>query len=129
MERDLELEAMVVEKYVAIEAVLDERGRRLWAAAESRAIGYGGDSLVSAATGLSRPTIRMGRREIEAGINNSGRVRRAGGGRRCIESTQPGVTDALEQWVDPMTRGDPCSPLKWTCKSKAKLTAALVKQG
>lgn len=129
MERDLELEAMVVEKYVAIEAVLDERGRRLWAAAESRAIGYGGDSLVSAATGLSRPTIRVGRREIEAGINNSGRVRRAGGGRRCIESTQPGVTDALEQWVDPMTRGDPCSPLKWTCKSKAKLAAALVKQG
>ena len=60
MKRDLELEATIVEKYAAVEAVLDERGRRRWAAAESRAIGFGGDSLVSAATGLSRPTIRAG---------------------------------------------------------------------
>jgi len=129
MKRDLELEATIVEKYVAVEPVLNERGRRLWAAAESRAIGYGGDSLVSAATGLSRPTIRVGRREIEAGIDNAGRVRRAGGGRPRIESTQPGIEEALERLVDPMTRGDPCSPLRWTCKSRAKLTAALVKGG
>ena len=60
MRRDLELEATIVEKYVAVEAFLDERGRRIWAASESRAIGYGGDALVSAATGLSRPTVRAG---------------------------------------------------------------------
>ncbi len=129
MKRDLELEATIVEKYAAVEPVLDERGRRLWAAAESRAIGYGGDSLVSAATGLSRPTIRAGRREIEAGVEQGERLRRPGAGRPGIESTQPGVKEALEQLVDPVTRGDPCSPLRWTCKSRAKLTGALVKAG
>ena len=129
MKRDLELEATLVEKYIAVEPVLDERGRRLWAAAESRAIGYGGDSVVSAATGVSRPTIRAGRREIAAGIEPVGGVRRAGGGRPSIEKSQPGVKEALEKLVDPMTRGDPCSPLRWTCKSRAKLTAALVKDG
>ncbi len=68
MKRDLELEASFVEKYGSIEPVLNERGRRLWAGAESRAIGYGGDSVVSSATGLSRITIRAGRREIETGV-------------------------------------------------------------
>ncbi len=129
MKRDLELEATIVEKYAAVEPVLDERGRRLWAAAESRAIGYGGDSVVSSATGLSRPTIRAGRREIEAGVEQGERLRRPGGGRPGIESTQPGVKEALEKLVDPVTRGDPCSPLRWTCKSRAKLTSALVKAG
>ncbi len=129
MKRDLELEATIVEKYAAVEAVLDERGRRRWAAAESRAIGFGGDSLVSAATGLSRPTIRAGRREIEAGIETGERIRRPGAGRPSIESSQPGVREALEQLVDPLTRGDPCSALRWTCKSRAKLTGALVKAG
>ncbi len=129
MKRDLELEATIVEKYAAVEPVLDERGRRLWAAAESRAIGYGGDSLVSAATGLSRPTIPAGRREIEAGVEQGQRLRRPGAGRPGIESTQPGVKEALEKLVDPVTRGDPCSPLRWTCKSRAKLTGALVKAG
>ena len=129
MKRNLELEATIVEKYAAVESVLDERGRRLWAAAESRAIGYGGDSLVSAATGLSRPTIRAGRREIEAGVEPGERLRRLGAGRPGIEITQPGVKEALEKLVDPVTRGDPCSPLRWTCKSRAKLTGALVKAG
>ena len=67
MRRNIELEATIVEKYAAVEAYLDERGRRIWAATESRAIGYGGDALVSDATGLSRPTIRKGRRELESG--------------------------------------------------------------
>ena len=129
MRRDLELEATLVEKYVAIEPVLDERGRRLWAAAESRAIGYGGDSVVSAATGLSRPTIRAGRREIESGVSEAQRIRRPGGGRPSVEQSQPGLVQALEKLVDPITRGDPTSPLRWTCKSRAKLTAALCKQG
>ena len=63
----IELEATIVEKYAAVEAFLDERGRRIWEATESRAIGYGGDALVSDATGLSRPTIRKGRSELESG--------------------------------------------------------------
>jgi hypothetical protein len=129
MKRDLELEATIVEKFAAIGSVLDERGRRLWAAAESRAIGYGGDALVSDATGLARPTIRAGRREIEAGTDYGGRIRRPGAGRPGIESSQPGIKQALEKLVDPLTRGDPCSALRWTCKSKAMLASALVKDG
>ena len=111
MKRDLELEATIVEKFVAIESVLDERSRRLWAAAESRAIGYGGDAVVSAASGLARTTIRMGRREIESGVEHGRLMRRPGAGRPSIESSQPGVKAALEKLVDPLTRGDPCSPV------------------
>ena len=129
MKRDDGMEATIVTKYSAVAPVLNERARRLWAATESRALGYGGDSLVSAATGLARETIRNGRREIERGVEATGRVRRAGGGRPGIEKTQPGVKEALEQLVDPVTRGDPTSPLRWTCKSRAKLATALAKQG
>ena len=127
--RDAEVEATIVGKYTAIESVLDERAKRLWAAAESRAIGYGGDALVSAATGLARATIRNGRAEIDAGVDLQGRVRKPGAGRPSIHETQPGIKEALEQLVDPLTRGDPTSPLRWTCKSKAKLAAAMVKLG
>ncbi len=102
------MEAAIVKKYAAIALVLDERARRLWAATESRAIGYGGDALVSAATGLARETIRNGRRELEQGIEVTERVRRAGAGRPGIESTQPGIKEALEQLVDPLTRPRHC---------------------
>ena len=129
MRRDIELEATIVEKYAAVEAYLDERGRRIWAATESRAIGYGGDALVSDATGLSRPTIRKGRRELESGGAECGRIRRVGAGRPGIKQSQPGIEQALEKLVDPMTRGDPQSPLRWTCKSRAKLAAALSNAG
>ena len=80
MHRNIEVEATIVAKYSVIAPLLDERARRLWAAAESKAIGYGGDALVSAATGLARETIRNGRREILEGIGSKGRVRRAGAG-------------------------------------------------
>jgi hypothetical protein len=123
------LEAIVRTKYEAISPVLDERARRLWAAAESRAIGYGGDAIVSAATGLARETVRVGRAELEQGVTATGRVRQPGAGRPKIERTQPGVKKALERLVAPLTRGDPMSPLRWTCKSKAHLTAALSKEG
>lgn len=129
MQRDLELEADIMAKYAALEGVLDERGRRLWAATESIAIGYGGDSLVSAATGLSRTTIRAGRQQLESGDYESGRLRRTGAGRPGIEASQPGIKEALEKLVDPLTRGDPTSPLRWTCKSKAKLSASLLSKG
>jgi hypothetical protein len=127
--RDEDLEATIVTKFTAMAPVLDERGRRLWAAAESIAIGYGGDALVSAATGLARETIRNGRRELAAGVPVTARLRRAGAGRPAVDQTQPGLTAALEALVEPLTRGDPTSPLRWTCKSRAKLTAALTTQG
>jgi len=129
MKRDLALEVMLVEKYAVVSPVLDERGRRLWAASESRSIGYGGDSVVSAATGLARQTIRKGRTEIKACVEPNGRIRSPGAGRPRLQETQPGCEDALERLVDPLTRGDPMSPLRWTCKSRAKLAAALTQQG
>jgi len=129
MRRDTQLEATLVAKYAAVAPVLDERSRRLWAAAESRAIGYGGDAVVSSATGLSRTTIRQGRRELARGLDVAERLRRAGAGRPRLETYQPGIDAALERLVDPLTRGDPSSALRWTCKSKAKLAAALHEQG
>ena len=100
MRRNHALEATIVDKYAGVKSHLDERGRRIWAATESRAIGYGGDALVSAATGLSRPTIRAGRRELESGGAADGRIRRPGAGRPGIERSQPGIGDALEKLVD-----------------------------
>ena len=129
MRRNLDLEATVVAKWVGLAPVLDERARRLWAGAEAQAIGYGGDALVSAATGLARATIRNGRRELTKGVAVTGRIRRAGAGRPVVDATQPGLTAALELLIEPLTRGDPTSPLRWTCKSRAHLTGALVKQG
>ena len=129
MRRDETLEAEIVAKYAAVSPVLNERARRLWAAAESRAIGYGGDAVVSAATGLARATIRGGRYEIERGITDAQRIRRRGAGRPSFKKTQPGLEEALERLVDPVTRGDPMSPLRWTSKSKAKLASALSKDG
>ena len=129
MQRDTATEETIVAKYSAIEALLDERTRRLWAATESRAIGFGGDALVSAATGLARATIRKGRVELEEGVDSEGPIRRPGAGRPSLQQTQPGLKHALEQLVDPLTRGDPMSPLRWTCKSKAKLAAAMAKLG
>ena len=129
MKRDLTLEAALVAKFAFIGPLLDERARRLWAAVESRTIGYGGDAVVSAATGMAPVTIRNGRRELEEGPAATGRVRRPGGGRRPSEVTQPGLKKALEELVDPVTRGDPMSPLRWTCKSRAKLAAAMTKRG
>jgi hypothetical protein len=127
--RNVELEAILVAKFVTVSPELNERGRRVWAAAEAVAIGYGGDALVSSATGLARETIRKGRREIARGVAPVDRQRRPGAGRPRIQTTQPGITEALEGLVDPLTRGDPTSPLRWTCKSRAKLAAALTQQG
>jgi len=129
VKRNTDVEATIVAKFVVMAPVLDERARRLWAAAESVAIGYGGDALVSAATGLARETIRHGRHELAQGVEAPTRIRRVGAGRPGIGQTQPGVEAALEALVEPLTRGDPTSPLRWTCKSRAKLTAALVTQG
>lgn len=110
---------------------MDERLARLWAGAEARALGDGGIAIVEAATGLSRTTIRAGRDELAAGVSPAQvvNVRRAGGGRPTVVDEQPGIVPALEALVDPVTRGDPESPLRWTSKSTRKLAEELGQQG
>jgi hypothetical protein len=121
-------------KFEALKPVMDERTRRLWAATEARAIGWGGITRVSQATGISQVTIRaglsqLGRPPDPDAPTTTGRVRRPGGGRRPLTHTDPGLLPALESLVEPLTRGDPQSPLRWTCKSTAKLAAELNARG
>lgn len=118
-------------KFVRLEPVMDERMRRLWAGAEAEGIGRGGIALVERATGMSRTTIRAGRDELRRGVDPSDvvRVRRAGAGRPSLVEVNPGLPKALESLVDPLTRGDPESPLRWTCKSTRKLAEELCEQG
>ena len=118
-------------KFFALKPAMDERLVRLWAGAEAHAIGPGGIAIVEQATGMSRTTIRTGRDELLAGVDRSDvvAVRRAGGGRPAIEESTPEIIDALERLVDPVTRGDPESPLRWTSKSTRKLAAELVAKG
>jgi len=117
-------------KFNALVGDLDERGRRRWAATEAMALGDGGITAVSLATGLSDRTIRNGIEELQS--DNplpSGRQRRSGGGRKPLESSQHDLTDALDRLVEPTERGDPQSPLRWTCKSLSNLQRELVSQG
>src|SRR2546425_7819622 len=108
---------------------MDERRRRQWAAAEAREVGWGGVSLVARATGLSRPTIIAGLRELQLPAKEraaaAARVRRPGGGRRAVTVTDPQLLAALMALIEPGTRGDPESPLRWTCKSTATLAGEL----
>lgn len=109
--------------------LLDERTRRLVAATEARALGYGGISEVSRACGLSRKAIQKGIQEIEEGTAlPPGRVRRPGAGRKPITARDPRLLAALDRLVDPATRGDPESPLRWTCKSTRMLAAQLTRE-
>jgi hypothetical protein len=105
---------------------LDERGRRLWAAGEARAGGRGGVAAVARATGLSESTVRRGLRELARDeVLVPGRVRRAGAGRTPVAERDPTLIEDLERLIDPVGRGSEQSPLRWTCKSGAKLAAAL----
>jgi hypothetical protein len=109
-----------------LESSLNERSRRVWAAAEAQALGYGGASLVSQATGISRSTISRGRKETRARRGApEGRIRRPGGGRKSATRLDPRLKQALEALVDPGSRGDPESPLRWTCKSTRLLAREL----
>ena len=110
---------------------LDERLRRCVAAAEAAALGPRGISIVSRATGVSRRAIRRGLTELRerAGARPAGRVRRPGGGRKRASEKDPTLRRDLEQLVEPTTRGDPESPLRWTCKSVRQLAAELERQG
>ena len=108
--------------------------RRQWAAAEARAYGWGGVRALSSVIGMSPNTIKKGlaelaKREEMPDMPLSSRLRVEGGGRKRCSEADPGLVEALEQLVDPVTRGDPESPLRWTCKSTTHLAAVLTKQG
>ena len=130
--QDLLLLERIRRKFQALAPVLDERARRQWAATEALELPWGGVTAVSAATGLSRTTITAGIRDLQApgaAPMAAGRTRRPGGGRKFVEETDPGLWDALDALIDPVTRGDPESPLRWTCKSTRRLAAELGRQG
>jgi hypothetical protein len=129
---DAQALARIQRKYQSLLPEMDERRRRQWAAAEARELGWGGVSLVARATGLSRPTITAGLRELGQPIPQRAalatRVRQPGGGRRPLTKTDPGLLTALESLVEPVTRGDPESPLRWTCKSTRRLSEELTRK-
>ena len=116
-------------KYDALSKVMDERVRRLWAAGEAKAHGWGGISMVSAATGLSRTTITTAIKGLDALGKDEAlpqqRIRRPGAGRRKITGKYPNIMQDLEELLEPYERGDSVSPLRWTCKSVGKLTQEL----
>ena len=117
-------------RYQRAKAFLDERGRRLLAANEALAHGYGGITAVAAATGLARSTINRGIHELQSGQNPIGnRVRRAGGGRKSAVTHQPDLPAALEALIEDAIRGDPCSPLRWVSRSLRHLVTALSAKG
>jgi transposase len=122
--------AGVRERFSALDPVLDEKSRRLLVAAESKAWGPGGISAVSKTTGVSRQVIRQGLRELkQSATHPTGRIRRPGGGRKKAKQKDPTLVRDLETLVEPTTRGDPESCLRWTCKSVRKLAEELVGMG
>src|SRR5918993_1458830 len=108
---------------------LDERQRRLLAGAQARALGRGGVTTVARASGMRRSAVRSGTTEIDQGPELTGRVRRPGAGRPKATERNPGLLAALDALVEPTARGDPMSPLRWTCKSTRKLADELTAQG
>jgi transposase len=117
------------QKFATILPLLDERQRRLLLAAEARSLGYGGVSKLSRASGISRATIQTALKQLDSPPLPNGRVRSVGGGRKRSCDEVPAMVEALEQLIAPETRGDPMSPLRWTCKSTRHLAEALEQQG
>jgi hypothetical protein len=123
-------ESGIRERWLIVRDELDERGRRMWAAAEARSHGWGGIAAVMRATGISENTVRRGIAEVACGERApAGRVRRPGAGRKAILEVDPTLSAELEALIEPATRGDPESPLRWTSKSVANLTGALREGG
>src|ERR1700678_1292801 len=123
-------ESPIRERWLIVRDELDERGRRMWAAAEARSHGRGGIAAVVRATGISAETVRRGIAEVAGGERApEGRVRRPGAGRKSIAEREPGLEEALLALLEGATRGDPESPLLWTSRSVANLTVALHEQG
>ncbi|MDR1484765.1 MAG: ISAzo13 family transposase, partial [Planctomycetaceae bacterium] len=120
----------ICERYNSIYPYLDERARRMWVANEARSIGRGGISAVHQATGINRKTIRLAIKQLDHPIElPHGRCRQSGGGRKKITETNQQLLSALDHLIDPMTRGEPDSPLRWTCKSLRNLVRELQAQG
>jgi len=123
-------ESKIAERYLGLGPELNERQRRLWAASEARSCGPGGIAAVVRATGVGKDTVRRGIAELREGTRlDPGRVRRPGAGRPRLTESDPELLGALEALVDPDTRGDPCSPLRWSSKSLGKIAAALCAAG
>jgi hypothetical protein len=125
----MQSEASVAARFAAIAPHLNERQRRLWVGAEARDIGRGGVALVARATGVSRPTIYKALEDLDAAPLADGRIRQPGAGRKRLTQTDPELAAALDALVDPDSRGDPMSPLRWTCKSTGQLALALTRGG
>lgn len=126
---DQKVVSWVRDKFAAMMPELDERGRRRWAAMEARSLGWGGVAAVALATGISDRTIRSGIKEMSRPDELGDRQRKPGGGRKRREVEEPGILPALDALVEPESRGDPMSPLRWTCKSTRSLAAELKRQG
>jgi hypothetical protein len=127
----MEAHELIKQRYERVAGVLDERARRVVAASEALALGRGGIAAVSRATGLSRKAIALGVRELRGEVPPAepGRIRRPGGGRKPLEVQDPTLRTDLERLVEPVTRGDPEAPLRWTCKSVRRLARELHAQG
>lgn len=135
MQKDVERER-IRQKWEALAPTMDERQQRLWLGAEAEALGYGGVRRVTEATGISHKRIVAGKRDLAELRKHppkqpprEQRVRRPGAGRPRVEEEDPGLVDALDALIDPTTRGDPESPLRWTCKSTTRLSEELTKAG
>jgi DDE family transposase len=125
-------EQALARRFTALEPHLSERQRRLWMGVEAREIGHGGISAVARAAGVSWPTVAKAVKELDQpdeSVLLAGRSRRLGAGRKPVGQRDPGLAAALSELVDPDTRGDPQSPLRWTCKSTRALAEALTAQG
>ena len=125
-------EESIRRRFKLISGMLDERLRRCVAAAEAMAIGRGGVSIVSRATGMSRGTIQAGVTELKQPVRKrtpAGRIRRPGGGRKRTVDLDPSLRSDLEKLLEPATRGDPETPLRWSCKSSRQLSSELNRQG
>ncbi len=123
------IESALKTKYRTLFGHLDERQRRLVAAADAVEIGRGGVSMVSRCSGISRPTIHKGLEELRQAPLPQGRIRRPGAGRKPLVDLNPAILGEMEQLIEPATRGDPMSPLRWTSKSTRHLAEALRQRG
>jgi len=123
-------EQKIKSKYQEIAPHLNERSKRLWCATEAKSLGIGGISIVSRATKVSRQTIHIGIKDLESGIIlPKNRIRKEGGGARKIQEKNPRILKDLDTLVEPTAKGDPMTPLRWSCKSLRKLSTELKKQG